>query len=97
MDNIVDVIFAEDFSLTDGMESDLVCGDGIHALLGESVLRCTDAMTGHVDEESSSETASEEEHVDDIDRVVGRNLSIQLPLFSYNHMSKYTCVILTKL
>ena len=31
MDNIVDVIFTEDFSLTDGMESDLVCGDGIQS------------------------------------------------------------------
>ena len=37
-DNVVDAVFNEDFSLTDGIESDFVCGDGIHALLREPVL-----------------------------------------------------------
>ena len=37
-DNIVDVIFDEDFGLSDGDESDFEGGDDIHALLGEPVL-----------------------------------------------------------
>ena len=37
-DNVVDAIFDEDCSLTDGIESDFVCGDDIHALLRTLVL-----------------------------------------------------------
>ena len=37
-DNIVDAILHEDFSLSDGDESDFEGGDDIHALLGEPVL-----------------------------------------------------------
>ena len=44
-------------------------GDDIHALLGEPVLWHADVMAGHVDKESSIETASEEKHVDNVNRV----------------------------
>ena len=44
-------------------------GDDIHAFLGEHMLQYADVMIGHVDEESSIEMASVEEHADDVDRV----------------------------
>ena len=65
-DNVVDAIFDEKFSLIDRLESDFACGDDIHALLGEHVLRYSDAIKGHVDEESS---VSEEKHIDNVDRI----------------------------
>ena len=46
------------YSLSDRIESDFVGGDDIHALLGEPVLWHGDVMAGHVDQESSIETAS---------------------------------------
>ena len=62
-------MFDEDFSLSDGIEGDFVGGDDIHALPGEPVLWHADVMAGHVDKESSIETASEEKHVDNVNRV----------------------------
>ena len=62
-DNVVDAIFDEDFSLSDGDESDFEGGDDIHALLGEPVLRRADVMADPYVNEERSETSSEEEQV----------------------------------
>ena len=54
-DDVVETIFDEDFGLSDGKESDFEGGDGIHALLGETVLRREDVTGDYLDEENASE------------------------------------------
>ena len=53
--DVVEVIFDENFGLSDGDESEFEGGDDIHALLGETVLRHEDVIGYHLDEESTSE------------------------------------------
>ena len=55
VDNVVEVIFDEDFGLSDGDESEFEGGNDIHALLGETVLRRKDVIGDYLDEENTSE------------------------------------------
>ena len=54
-DDVVEEIFDEDFSLSDGDESKFEGGDDIHALLGKTVLRCENVIGDYLDKENSSE------------------------------------------
>ena len=72
MDNVVDVIFDEYFSLSDRIESDFVGGDDIHASLGKSAFWCVAwcyEPYGWRKQDWNVEIASEEEHVDTVVRV----------------------------
>ena len=55
MDDVVEVIFDEDFGLSDGDESEFESGIDIYALLGETVLRCKDVIGDYLDERNTSE------------------------------------------
>ena len=61
VDDVVEVIFDEDFGLSNGDENDFEGGDGIHALLEETVLRCKNVIGDYFDEENTSEAGSEEQ------------------------------------
>ena len=53
--DVVEVIFDDDFGLSDGDESEFEGSDGIHALLEETVLRHEDVIGDYLDEESTSD------------------------------------------
>ena len=54
-DDVVVVIFDEDFGLYDGDESEFEGGDNIHALLGKTMLRNEDVIGDYLDKENTSE------------------------------------------
>ena len=66
VDDVVEAIF-DDFGLSDEDESDFEGGDDIHALLGETVLRCEEVMDDYMDEENTSECGSEGKCGDNVD------------------------------
>ena len=65
-DNVVEAIFDDDFGLS---ESDFEGGNDIHALLGETMLRCKEVMDDYMDKENTSECGSEGKYDDDVDRL----------------------------
>ena len=55
VDDVVEMLYDEDFGLSDGDESEFEGYDDIHALLGEAVLRGEDIIGDYLDEENTSE------------------------------------------
>ena len=53
------MILDEDCGLSDGDEGKFEGGNGIHALLRETVLQCEDVIGDYLDEENISEAGSE--------------------------------------